>query len=741
MLATATGVSRAESKLLTAEVAGLQTPVRSGAPITVVWKLRSQSTSLLEGRLELKVKDGHERLARIVTDEIVLTSGEQMHRVVLPTLDTTHLINTVEMELRFVGTKQTIDLGTHSSLRIPSPWQRTHVLAISDPWQRTLTADKRAFVEHFRFESYNADPEDKTITTNTAHIPPEMMSADPLGYFGFDIVLLMNEGFADLKEAQLQALAGWVEAGGSLAVAPGRQVMRSEHLKFLNDLAKSSPESELLLDSTGRLSPPANDAPAAAPAASPRILLKRYGLGRVAVVRDPVDGLGPTALSELRRMIAFLWKLRHDRLDRFVAKRLWDARPKRLAAPVAQADNPNLPPGIEVEAKAVDPDLLPGSAPDDEAETQSVDPNLPVDVANAMISQIRPRDMQLAPLALQTGDQLLARLMPRNLRVIPLSLIACMLAVYVLVIGPADYLILGAIKRRRYTWILFPAVTIGFAIGTVSLSNWYMRVADNRRSVTFLDVGEGTKIARRNRFDLLFRGAQGESVTDMQRGYFAAMNHQQFTRGSWYNYQMAVRQGTENQLELVAIPEYQGRVPARYAVLQYLPQWTPQLNRLCSLAEDETEFDWRSLASLNVTEPNSLMSDAARRQIVDAVKPAFGNDASIYVITGGALRYIDGQTGVLQQNDPQHYSQEAYAYQQPYYAGQQPVQSTFLLDVCLGTPHGGLFNVLSQISPHGGNNFEDMALVDSSDPRQWLLIVMIDRGDELLVYRKLYTGE
>ncbi len=52
---------------------------------------------------------------------------------------------------------------------------------------------------------------------------------------------------------------------------------------------------------------------------------------------------------------------------------------------------------------------------------------------------------------------------------------------------------------------------------------------------------------------------------------------------------------------------------------------------------------------------------------------------------------------------------------------------------------GGLFAIVSQMSPTGGKDFEDMALVDPSDPGQWLLIVAVDRGDELDLYRKLYT--
>jgi hypothetical protein len=52
---------------------------------------------------------------------------------------------------------------------------------------------------------------------------------------------------------------------------------------------------------------------------------------------------------------------------------------------------------------------------------------------------------------------------------------------------------------------------------------------------------------------------------------------------------------------------------------------------------------------------------------------------------------------------------------------------------------GGLFAVVSQMSPTGGKDFEDMALVDPSSPDQWLLVVAVENGNEVDVYRKLYV--
>ena len=677
--------------MLSAEVARSSLPVRSGAPITIIWSLKSQSTALLEGRLELTVHDGNEVLARFVSDELVLGTGEQLVRTMLPPLDTSSVYNSAEMRLKFVGTRLSIDLKEHP-LRLPAVGQRGFVVAVCDPWQTTLSQDKQLFLKQLRFETYNSDTADMTISTNLAHVRPGDMPGDPLGYCGFDLVVLISEGFSDLKEAQLEALLAWVDAGGSLCIVPGRQGLGKPHLQFLDRLAEGTGAAPFLLDSKGLL------------INSDQLLLRHWGLGRVAILRSGLTQLDDPSHADRRRLLAFVWKLRQDQFATFLGTGQWSVQTPTV-------------PGVVVA------------------------PNQPVQIAAADYSQIRHEKMKLAPVALQTGDQLLSRLMPRDLRVVPLGLVGLLLLLYVLVIGPVDYFFLGAIRRRRLTWVLFPAVTIAFAVLTVLFSNWYMGSADNRRSVTFLDIGESGTIARRNQFQVLFRGTQGQVVTDVRQGLLTAMNHQQFSRGTWYNYQMAMNRGTQNQLDLVREPVYRGRVPAQYTLEQQLPQWTPQLNRLMQLApaDEATPFDWQSRASLKLWEGNVLTA-ADVTKVEQAVRAAFGPEASIYTARGTQVRCLGGRGDFLQKDEQQIYGANYYG--NVYNPGMnQNVSTTFLQDVCSPWISGGLFSVVSQISPTGGRDFEDLALIDPSDSRQWLLIVIVERGDELVVYRKLYTGE
>jgi hypothetical protein len=699
----------AQTAPVSAEIAGSSPAVRSGAPVTIVWKLRSASSGLVEGKLDLRVYDGMQLLARLVTDEIVLTGGEQRLRTVLPPIDADNPLSGAEIRLALIRDKDTIDLGT-PNLRLPKAGERAFVVAMSDPWQSTPAPERQFFLQQLRFETYNSEPTDLTISTSLAHVRPDELSADPLGYCGFDIAILADEGFSELKPAQLRALAAWVAAGGSLCLVPGRQVLRNEHLAFLNDLAAPAGHTPMQLDSAGRLmvldravGAQADRTESVARPALPAegMKLLRTGLGRTALYLGELRDFPAMPESAQRQLFAFLWKMRKTQAARFVSEGKLDFAAEARAA--------------EVDAENTD-----------------------------SLRQMRPTGLRLSPVPLWTGDQLLGRLMPRDLRVVPLGTIVLLLLVYVAVIGPGDYLLLGALKCRRYTWILFPAITIAFAMGTVGLSNWYMRFADNRRGVTILDVDDHGTVVRRNRFEVLFRGTPEEVTTDVSHALHTAMNHQRFSIASWFSYQSATNRGTENLLDLVAIPTYTGTVPRQFTVTQHIPQWTPQLNRQFAIADGEglPGFDWKSLARLPISAVKFLPSPEIRQTISREVDKAAGTSGSAYILRGAKIHHITGKPGLLQSDDfPRSGSngRRASANPKTEIANRQP--TSFLQDICSAAAQGGLYSIVSQISPTGGKDFEDLSLLDPSDPNQWLLVVIVERQDELVVYRKLYAGE
>jgi hypothetical protein len=486
---------------------------------------------------------------------------------------------------------------------------------------------------------------------------------------------------------------------------------RPPHLAFLRTLTGDQGEELFPLDSRGRLTSLA-PLETADPHEAQTLLLKRRGLGRVAIARGELSALASPGGEALhRRMTAFLWKMRHDREREFVDTGRWT-------------------PAAETPAE----------------QSQFADPRVYHPQQRALIGQelarLRPRDAQLAPVPIQSVDHLLDRLMPQGLKILPLPLVGLLLVLYVVAIGPVDYLLLGALRRRKWTWVLFPATTVAFALATVGLANWYMRVSDVPRRVTICDLGEDNSVARSNRFEALFRGAPSTVAGDVSRGLFAAMNLQRFSYGTAFMYQQAQATGTKSQFELIGAAHYMGRVPTQYAVAQYLPQWTPQLNRVFSLSEpdDAVKFDWQAFADATGNTRQALVSGSgdARQNMVSRLQQAFGREVGIFVATGNTLQHLAGDRGVLQDTAQTGYGHADVRYSfVPGYVPQTGV--TFLRDICANaTP--GLFGVVSQLSPTGGDDFEDLSLLDPSDPAQWLLIVVVPRGNDLVVYRKLYSG-
>ena len=699
-----TTVAFAQTNQITVDLSSLSPPIRSDAPMTFVWRIVSQSSNLIDGQLEITVHDGGTKLGRLIADDVVLSAGEQLVRTVVPPIESHNQINVLEVHVEFHSKGQ--KLGAWDiPLQTPGQWQRKQVILVCDPWQSSLPAGTHQLVDRMRLETWNADLEDRTITTVPARVRPEELPVDSLGYCGFDVVVLVQEGFAELKEGQLRPLLEWIAAGGSLCLAPGNTILKEHHAVFLNQVSRApAGEPLFVLEASGRLIEPGADDPAAPP-----VLLKRHGLGRVAIVRGKLDRLVETRDQDLRGMLAFLWKMRHDRLAEFLEGGKF----------LVKSD-------VAVDKK-------------DPTENQWQNRNF-----NVNYSQLRPQKMQLAVLPLQSGDQLVSRLMPEGLKIVPLPLIGLILVVYVLLIGPTDWFVLGAIRRRKWTWFTFPFVTVALTMLTVWLAEWYMQVADNRRTVTFHDLGVDNQVARRNRFEVLFQGSERDVTTELNREIFSDMTLQRFSSAMWLSNQQRQMQGADQRRKDSDVAKYVGRVPSRYAVTQFLSQWTPQLNRRFTIQhanEKPVEFDWKKFADVAVYRPDTVTTGPLREALLSDVKQAFGATANVAVFIGGKRHDLLGNFAFLQSGAV--YGVDAYgnqlsqpAYYQPGYDPNQK-RSSFLEDVSVNGL-GGLFAVVSQSSPTGGKDFEDMALVDPSDPDQWLLVVAVDRGNDVDLYRKLY---
>ena len=231
----------------------------------------------------------------------------------------------------------------------------------------------------------------RSLVTAPTWLTPDELPVQGLAYCAYNILVLTADAFAAAHERQLQALRQWVRAGGSVCVF-ATGALREEQAQFLTDLNEGRKKFEL--DDKGQ-------------AAGPGVITSYCGLGRAVVVTKVLNEDTDLNSAEWRGAVAFLWKLRRDRCAQFV-------RDGKFENPVAAPSAPQT------------------------AQAYAYNMAAPL--------QTQP---------LQFGAEVVQHLMPKTVRLIPFSVLLCVLTAFVLLIGPVDWLVLGFLKRRRYTWILF----------------------------------------------------------------------------------------------------------------------------------------------------------------------------------------------------------------------------------------------------------------------------------------------
>jgi hypothetical protein len=749
---------------------------RSLAPILVVWRVTSHSSNLTEGHFEIMLTDDREVLARVETEDVVLSAGQQTIRTLLPPLDSITHFPELTLHVRFIGKRETLNLGKHL-LRVPPITQRGLVVGVSNPWQSATSPALDSLLQQTRLEKMIPEPtEGRSLTLSTSHsrMLPGDLPQTALGYCVFDLLLLPEDGFSTLRAQQLAAILDWVRAGGSVCVVPGRVVLTPAHVGFLNSLfATSSGTPPYLLDSTGHLMPPADVAPD-----DPSPQSYRVGLGRAVVVLGSPDQSATWWNSPAwREAVAFLWKVRHDQIATLTADsnqapqaKATDEQTKR-ASPEKPATRGG---GVGSEPEVIISELPPTAAGLAPAPGMVAGGYYPLDAYTQFHSW--------APIPIHTLDQLLFKLMPDSMRVMPLGLMMLMLGVYVLVIGPGDYFGLGLIKRRKWTWVLFPTVTIGFAVFLLLLSQWFLGITDNRRSLVIVDLGDDGRVVRQNQIELVITSTTRSVATPVRQAYFAPIAHQHFGGSMPWN-QMQFAGATPYRTAVMATgfnpnqrdasdpgpTSYVGRVPSQFTATQNQPQWTPRLNRQLSIQPNDSDVvvDWDRVRSLlpdpasvptpPVTtppwiDPNLRFDQATTmppaevkgtgdvRSLEDYLLPCFGNRAAVSVLHGPDKLWAAGNASPMftdQANQGRHVQVTRTVNGRTQTVWEPDISTTnFLRDISV-VEQPGFFSTVSQISPSGGHTFDDLTLLDPSDERLWLVVVTIPRGQDFVMYRKV----
>ncbi|MCP4592070.1 MAG: hypothetical protein GY842_15155, partial [bacterium] len=170
-------------------------------------------------------------------------------------------------------------------------------------------------------------------------------------------------------------------------------------------------------------------------------------------------------------------------------------------------------------------------------------------------------------------------LMPTDVRPLPAWMIAAILGTFILCVGPLDYFLLGLIRLRKLTWVVFPLTAVLLTLATVWLSQHYLGSDARRSKLSVVDVDSSGEPLCETRYELLFAADTRPAVTPLRQELFVPLS----TKTVLMNWRGA---RGEPGREL----EYDGRFPGRVQVTQWLSQWSPQLNRRFRLAPDAGEF-------------------------------------------------------------------------------------------------------------------------------------------------------
>ncbi|MBS0202416.1 MAG: hypothetical protein JSS49_05905 [Planctomycetes bacterium] len=674
--------AQAQLKPMEIEQSGIQPSVQMGRPIPSWWDVKVRGTALVEGRFEFKLKNDTRLLTTVLTEDMALTGPQQTIRVLLPPVVDEIPIEQLQLDVRFLGAKFNQDLGTHI-LRVALPKSRTFVvLSATSKLASKRSPDRKWISDHLEFESL-ADDLPEAVKTVYAPLDPVNMPQEPMGYCAYDLVVLFGEDFRQLKKQQLEAMAAWIRAGGSLYLEP-TGVLESYHVEFLRSLSEFGPRDLVLqVDENGRLIP-----------VGPALLQLTNGLGRI-VLRTGDEPLPkPAPIQEWRISTGFLWRLKAQYLQ-------------RAASPQA------------VTSFLIHP--------------------------QGNMSAIQWR-MHLAEKMHSSTTELLDWLMPDGVRMVPLWVLALILTSFVVWIGPVDYFGLGWLKARKFTWVTFPVATLLVTGLTVWITNQYMSSAETRRGMVLRDVGDDGTVVRTNRFELLFIASSRQVTTDVRKGVFASIGSGR-SMSQFQEDQIQARYYSRGNYGSMGVdrtvpPTLEGRVPTEFKVTQSVAKWTPQLNRMFWIpgSAEEATIDWTSIVA-EASSQDLLNRGSVSGQLHASVVAQFGPRALVACIGFNGKWAMSSSekwwsTNGLHAGPTRHQVWAVNNNVADDAMDGQPDLFRWIYMHSVAAP-AGLFALTSRIGPAGSIELDDLPILDTSDPTQRLLIVVVPHNDDFLVYRKL----
>jgi hypothetical protein len=634
------------------EPASFQTRTTGPYPLHVI--MRWHGRGILEGQLGIEVHDDDGIVGTLISDDLVLNSGENRSTWLLPSFHRERGFGQLLLNLSWRRDGQVVWKGQHA-LHVPGDTKRTLILGIcladvgAPPTIREL--ESRLGVDQAVPALKTKPEEERKIVNLDPPLEPSDIPVEPLQLCAYDAVLFDAPAIAALSAAQRDAVLRWIRAGGGAVALVGERSWKPADSGFLQELLKERADLTVLSGSSHVRVDGDDEAKG--------VFMAPLGLGRVAVITDiePINSDDSVSAS----------------LSRF----LWHVHPSAARMP---------------------PETF------------------------------------ISPFSQNTGIESVAeKLLPTGVRAIPLQLLAIILAVFVILVGPMDFLVLRWLGRKKWTWFTFPAVTLLTGSAALALSHRYLYSEGPRREMAFIDVVGDGEVARESKISLYFEGSTAAVTTETSRGIVVPFGR----IATPQLYEISGRMGVVD-MALPAPPTIYGRTPHHSRLVQLIRQWTPQAIRSTTipLAADEAAasselpaFPWARIGDLRFAEEQQrLRAD---------IMTAFGTGATAYLFHRSGRFCLVGEPNLFPQTIPIFETQiwgQPIAMNQDYPVIEQPGDIFDKTTV----RSGGIFEVLSRISPSGDLKLEDLPLIDRDDDAQAALVIVVPGETGWKVFRRAY---
>jgi hypothetical protein len=638
--------------------------IRSDAPFWIDVELESTYADLMEGELDLTFLDNRQVRWRLRTAPLAVPNGEKSFRLCLPAMWARTERTNFEVRVVFQGSRGPIDLGEHD-LVVPLKGKRQFVMAAAGLGDATVNHLARQLgLDNYR----PADSTRAILVTLPVEFELSAIPVDPIGLYPFDVLVFAGEYFSRLSPRQLDTIAQWTESGGGLVIVP-TGVLTKSHTEFLERLVGADAKSsDFVLDKFGRLA-------SRKPGSKDSLIPCRFGFGRALILQSmptfAPDGIpADVDAATWRRAVCHLWNVRPEQTYTIVRKGNW-------ALPTSSTVN---------------------RFASDYSGDFETDERAP-----------------LHPELFSKADVLRSLLFPEEVGVVPFRVVATILTLFLLAIAPADYLVLGFLRRRKYTWILFPAMCVVFTVTTVSVARHYTGTIDHRGSLVITDLGEDGRPLRTTRIEHIITAGTHTISDEVKNGFFARTDVQ--TQSADETVPVMPNSATtyreSSRPEESEPVEYVGVIPSAFSVKRLSRQWTPSMVRITTTRTQEPvpQIAWTELDALNPRTRDG------QTEIVDRIRRTLPNCEVLFLSSSGKDRSV----------------QETFPTSDP---GSRFHGWAAVLTELSRRSDGRLFSLVSRISPNGAGDLEDLSVCDPTETKACLVHIAVRQGADLQVYRR-----